>query len=269
MFNDVLRDGLKGSVFDINDTGFVTGAKAGYLDKVLFGVSGCYNNPAFGEDSGWFAENPTQVINYASAHDNNTLWDRICYIYGEDGSTLAKRTAMNRLTAAIVQTSLGIPFMQAGEEMLRAKKNADGTYNENSYNSSDAVNNIDWNLLSQTSEQYKTMQYYKGLIEFRKSCPTLRLNYAANVKKRQYVCKLEKKEGAFVAFTMTNPDTNEKLLIIYNANETAVNYTLPNGNWDLYVNGTSAGATVIENDCSGAKSIAGLSCYVYKLDVKA
>ena len=176
---------------------------------------------------------------------------------------------MNRLTAAIVQTSLGVPFMQAGEEMLRTKKNEDGTYNENSYNASDAVNNIDWNALSKNSEQYKTMQYYKGLIEFRKSCETLRLSYAANEKLRKYVCKLEYKDGAFVALTMTNLDTNEKLLIIYNAEETAKNYTLPAGNWDLYVNGTQAGASVIAEDESGAKSISGLSCYVYKLDVKA
>ncbi len=269
MFNDVLRDGLKGSVFEINDTGFATGAKASYLNKVLFGVTGCYNVKNFGAGNGWYASNPTQVINYASAHDNNTLWDRICHVYGEGADTLTKRAAMNRLTAAIVQTSLGVPFMQAGEEMLRTKKNEDGTYNENSYNASDAVNNIDWNALSKNSEQYKTMQYYKGLIEFRKSCETLRLNYAANEKLRKYVCKLEYKDGAFVALTMTNLDTNEKLLIIYNAEETAKNYTLPAGNWDLYVNGTQAGASVIAEDESGAKSISGLSCYVYKLDVKA
>lgn len=272
MFNDVLRDGLKGSVFDIDDTGFATGAKAGYLDKVLFGVTGCYNLKNFGAGNGWAASNPTQVINYASAHDNNTLWDRICHVYGEEASTLDKRTAMNRLTAAIVQTSLGVPFMQAGEEMLRAKKNPDGTYNENSYNSSDEVNNIKWNLLSQNSEQYKTMQYYKGLIEFRKNCDTLRLNYAVNEKENyKPVCELVKKDGAFVAFTMRNFQTGEKLLIVYNANENSVNFALPAGNWDLYINGEQAGNTVIADDIAGSvtQKISGLSCYVYKLDVKA
>lgn len=265
MFNDVIRDGVKGSVFDIDDTGFATGAKASYLDKVLFGVTGGYNNPGFGEGSDWFASNPTQVINYVSAHDNNTLFDRICHVYGEEASTLDKRTAMNRLSAAIVQTSLGIPFMQAGEEMLRQKKNADGSYNENSYNSSDAVNNIDWSVLSETSAQYKTMQYYKGLIEFRKSCETLRSDEAANVRQAKYVCKIEKKDGAFVAFTLKNLYKNEQVLVIYNANENQVNYTLPAGSWSLYVNGSKAGATAIESGLSGSQAITGLSCYVYKL----
>lgn len=265
MFNDVLRDALKGSVFDIEDTGFATGAKASSLDKVLFGVTGCYNVPNFGKGNGWSADNPTQVINYASAHDNNTLWDRICHVYGEENSTLDKRLAMNRLTAAVVQTSLGIPFMQAGEEMLRAKKNPDGSYNENSYNASDEVNNIKWNLLSSDSEQYKMMQYYKGLIAFRKSCETLRLDNVGEPRMHEYVCELVERDGAYAAVTMTNLDTNEKLLIVYNAEETEKSVTLPAGSWDLYIDGTRAGATAIQTGLSGAQTVKGISCHVYKL----
>lgn len=268
MFNDVIRDGVKGSVFEIEDTGFATGAKASYLDKVLFGVTGGYNNVDLIDkdnfESSWYTDNPTQVINYVSAHDNNTLWDRICHVYGEEQSTLAKRTAMNRLSAAIVQTSLGIPFMQAGEEMLRQKKNPDGTYNENSYNSSDEVNNIDWSLLKNDSVQYQTMQYYKGLIAFRKSCAALRFNYAINLGTYEYSCELLKRDGAFAAFTIKDLVSGEKVLVVYNAEENAKEYSLPSGNWDLYVNGTQAGATAIESNLSGKQSIAGISCYVYK-----
>ena len=268
MFNDVIRDGVKGSVFEIEDTGFATGAKASYLDKVLFGVTGGYNNVDLIDkdnfESSWYTDNPTQVINYVSAHDNNTLWDRICHVYGEEQSTLAKRTAMNRLSAAIVQTSLGIPFMQAGEEMLRQKKNPDGTYNENSYNSSDEVNNLDWSLLKNDSVQYQTMQYYKGLIAFRKSCAALRFNYAINLGTYEYSCELLKREGAFAAFTIKDLVSGEKVLVVYNAEENAKEYSLPSGNWDLYVNGTQAGATAIESNLSGKQSIDGISCYVYK-----
>ena len=266
MFNDVIRDGLKGSVFNIDDTGFATGAKASYLDNVLFGVTGSCS-AKFGAGKDWTAANPTQVINYASAHDNNTLWDRICHVYGEESSTLEKRTAMNRLTAAIVQTSLGIPFMQAGEEMLRAKKNPDGTYNENSYNSSDAVNNIDWDALKDGSAQLQTMQYYKGLIEFRKSSSILRQTTAL-VTRTTYVCELVKteKNKAFAVFTMRNAkNTDEKLLIVYNAEETEMNFELPAGNWNLYIDGTRAGTTALATNQSGAQTAKGLSCYVYKL----
>ncbi len=269
MFNDVIRDGIKGSVFNIDDTGFATGAKAGSLDSVLFGVTGACSLPTgkFGEGNGWYASNPTQVINYVSAHDNNTLWDRICHVYGEENTTLNKRLAMNRLSAAIVQTSLGVPFMQAGEEMLRQKKNDDGTYNENSYNASDKVNNIDWSLLSETSEQYKMMNYYKGLMAFRSSCDILRSPIAGN-SSIGAVCKLIGKNKASAAFTMSI-GTNEKLFVVYNANETAVQYTLPAGSWNLYINGTQAGTMPISENLTGAQTIDGISCYVFKQTVLA
>lgn len=264
MFNDVIRDGVKGSVFSIDDTGFATGAKTDYLDKVLFGVTGSCAT-GFGDGNGWFAANPTQVINYVSAHDNNTLWDRICHVYGEGADTLQQRLAMNRLSAAIVQTSLGIPFMQAGEEMLRQKKNADGTYNENSYNSSDEVNNIRWNLLKEGSEQYEMMQYYKGLMAFRKESAVLRQTKAA-ISRHETVCEpvATIDDTAFVEFTMHNAE-GETLLIVYNAENKAVNYTLPAGNWDLYITGTQAGTTAIKTGISGAQTADPISCYVYKL----
>lgn len=273
MFNDVIRDGLKGSVFNIKDTGFATGAKKGYIDKVLFGVAGgCYVPGNGVNENGWYASSPTQVVNYASAHDNNTLWDRICYVYGEESSTQDKRLAMNRLTAAVVQTSLGIPFMQAGEEMLRQKKNADGTYNENSYNSSDEVNNIKWDLLSGNSKEYLMSEYYKGLIAFRKSSEALRLRNAGgrgSIPKAVVLDENSKNKGAFIAVTIKDRTSGEQLLVVYNGNETAVEYTLPAGGWNLYIDGTRAGTTVLANNVSGKQSIAALSCYVYRLDVQA
>ncbi len=269
MFNDVIRDGVKGSVFSIDDTGFATGAKKGNINKILFGVAGgCYVPGDGTNENGWYANSPTQVINYVSAHDNNTLYDRICHVYGEDNSTLNKRLAMNRLSAAIVQTSLGIPFMQAGEEMLRQKKNDDGSYNENSYNASDKVNNIDWSLLSQTSEQYKMMQYYKGLIEFRKSSAALRMRNAGGkgtLPKAVVLDENSKNKGAFIAVTIADRATGEKLLVIYNGNENAVDYALPAGSWNLHIDGTRAGAAVLQSGVTGNQSIAGLSCYVYRL----
>lgn len=263
MFNDVIRDAVKGSVFDIEDVGFATGANAECAGGVLAGVNGGVSDNALGTAmSGWKSYNPTNVVNYVSAHDNNTLWDRICFVYGEGEATLEKRLARNRLSAAIVQTSLGIPFMQAGEEMLRQKKNADGSYNENSYNASDAVNNIKWELLTETSEQTKMSDYYKGLIAFRKATPTLRLPVAS--EDGEAVVKLVKRAGALLAFTMTNPYTGEQLFVVYNAKQSAETITLPEGGWDMYVSGTKAGATAIQTGLSGEFSAEGISCYVFK-----
>ena len=107
------------------------------------------------------------------------------------------------------------------------------------------------------------MQYYKGLIAFRKSCETLRLTTTSD--RGQNVCTLDAQtNGATIVFTMTNPYTGEKLFIVYNAAESSVNVTLPEGNWDMYINGQKAGATAIESGLSGAQNIDAVSCYVYK-----
>lgn len=265
MFNDVLRDAIKGST-NGRDTGFATGADETLSQAVRFGVNGGVNNAGFGTANNkgtWNSYNPTNTVNYASAHDNLSLWDKICSAYGEGGDTLQARLRRNRLSAAIVQTSLGIPFMQAGEEMLRQKKNADGTYNENSYNSSDAVNNLKWDKLTPDSDEYAMMQYYKGLIAFRKAHATLRLPLASDRGTTVNVLDKTATKGAVIAFTMNDPYSPETIYVVYNAGESAETVTLPYGTWDLFVNGTAAGTAAIASGLSGAQTIEGISCYVF------
>ncbi|MDE6586093.1 MAG: type I pullulanase [Clostridia bacterium] len=263
MFNDVIRDGIKGSVFDIEDTGFVTGAKSTLIDKILFGVKGSVEDSDFGGDADWYAPNPTAVVNYVSAHDNYTLWDRICYVYGEEEDALELNLLRNKLSAAIIQTSLGIPFMQAGEEMLRSKKREDGTFDSNSYSSPDSVNNLKWDALEVGSDEYKTMQYYKGLIAFRKSCPILR-SVSAFDDDGTLILSVVETTGALVAFTVKDPESGEVLLIVYNAETEDQQFTLPDGNWNLYIDGDRAGTEVLESNCSGEVTLSKISCYVYK-----
>ncbi len=261
MFNDVIRDGIKGSVFDMDDVGFATGADTNKANSIIFAMRGSVN----GGDSytnTWYAGNPTQVINYASAHDNNTLWDRICYVYGTEDSTLENRLKRNALSAAIVQTSLGIPFMMAGEELLRSKIDSNGNYVGDSYNAGDSVNMIDWNY-SASSTQYEMMQYYKGLIAFRKSSPTLRS--AAYADGENVVCTVNSQTGgALIVMEMAALDGSETLLIVYNASESDKNITLPDGSWNLYVSGMTAGTEAIESGLTGTQSVAAISCSVYK-----
>ena len=148
--------------------------------------------------------------------------------------------------------------------MLRTKKDEDGTYNENSYNAPDSVNNLKWDELSTTSEQYKTMQYYKGLIAFRKATPALRSTTVSSRAMGEF-CKMVKRDKAFLAFTIQADAKGDKLLIIYNPYEEEKDFTLPAGNWNLYINGETAGTTAIATGVSGAVKIAPISCYVYKL----
>ncbi len=151
VFSDSIRDGLKGGVFDETEGGYINGNAKATAEKVKSALAGK-------------SEYGAQFVNYMSAHDNHTLWDKLLLTNPE--SSDAERLKMNLLGATVVMLSKGTPFMQGGEEMLRTK-NGDS----NSYKSCDAVNNIDWSKLKSGSLQYKSMLYYKGLIEIRKAFP--------------------------------------------------------------------------------------------------
>ena len=116
VFNDAIRDGLKGSVFDKLSQGYISGAASANVAKVKFGIAG-----GMIAGNGWRVED-AMVINYMSAHDNHTLWDKLAL--SNEGNLVSERIDMNRLGAAILMISKGTPFMQAGEEMLRTKNGA-------------------------------------------------------------------------------------------------------------------------------------------------
>ena len=134
-FSDTLRDALKGHVFYTTRKGYVSGA-----------IKGCF----LGQAGDW-CTTPAQSINYASCHDNMTLLDRITR--STPGVSEEDRIRMNNLSAAIYMTAQGIPFLQAGEEMLRTKIDASGGFLENSYNSPDSVNSIKWDTLEDETYQ--------------------------------------------------------------------------------------------------------------------
>ena len=76
-----------------------------------------------------------------------------CRILGEEHpDTLG---SLNNLAAAFTMLSQGVPFLQAGEEMLRTKPGKKGGFDENSYRSSDKVNALKWATLDQP--EYRPM----------------------------------------------------------------------------------------------------------------
>ena len=157
VFNDAIRDGLKGSVFDPKDQAYANGkANKATAGKVIFGIQGGVKTSAVS----WFV-NDAMVVNYVSSHDNNTLWDKL--LASNPDASEEERLAMYRLCAATVMLSRGTPFFLAGEEMLRTK-GGDG----NSYMSSDAVNNLDWDALAPGSAALEMAEFYRGLIALRR-----------------------------------------------------------------------------------------------------
>ena len=200
VFTDAIRDGLKGSVFDPKDTGYANGsASKANANKVIFGIQGGQKTSAVS----WGVKN-AMVVNYTSSHDNNTLWDKL--LVSCPNASVEDRLSMNRLCAATVLLSRGLPFFLAGEEMLRTK---DG--DSNSYKSSDAVNNLDWDSLTPDSAALRMSEYYRGLIAVRKSHPFLTSGEApvCELLDGNVIAVTWKQDERAVAFALINPGTAE------------------------------------------------------------
>ena len=209
VFNDAIRDGLKGSVFDQKTKGWISGnASKDSANRVLFGITG-------GEHTGasWKV-NDALMINYMSCHDNRTLWDILANV--EPKLTNDQKLAANRLGASLILMSKGTPFFLAGEEMLRTKGG-----DHNSYNSSDKVNNIDWDALTLDSDAYAMTLYYKDLIALRKANPWL-FNGAVTgqVLAGNAIAASYTQDGKLVGYLVANP------------NDTAMTASLPDGAWE-------------------------------------
>lgn len=170
VFSDDIRDGIKGSVFEHADKGFASG-KTGMEESIKFGITASckhsqvdYSKVNYSK-APW-AASPGQTVTYCECHDNHVLFDKLA-ISAKD-ATPEQREQMQRLALSIVLTSQGISFLHAGTEFMRSKKGV-----ENSYESPDSINALDWNLLSKNREMY---EYVKLLIQLRKGHPAFRLH---------------------------------------------------------------------------------------------
>lgn len=241
MFNDDIRDTIKGSVFYDEHLGFVNGGT--HLENALrYGITGAVAHPQVDYDaygSKPWAKEPGQSINYVSCHDNYTLWDKLSVSCPE--ASEEKKKAMNRLCAAIVFTSQGVPFIQAGEEFLRSKPLPEKKgFAENSYNMPDAVNSIKWDNIHEYPDM---IAYYKGLMALRKAHPVFRMQSEAEMT--QNLCFLSDTPENVVAYLLKGKgadDTPENILVIFNGNDEEILYNLPEGKWKILVDDKTAGA---------------------------
>ena len=251
-FSDDMRDAIKGHVFEDATPGFVNGFN-GLEDVIKFGIVASTENHQVeytggpNQYSGYgttaWANQPYQTINYASAHDNLTLWDKL-QTTNPDASE-KELLAMNKMSAALVLTSQGIPFFQAGEEIARTKVNEDGSFNHNSYNAPDSVNKIDWTRKEEYSDLF---EYYKGLITLRKSHKSFRMNTTSDIQSALNF--LDVTDSNVVAYTLNGEQTNDSwdnIAVIFNSNENPVEVELPLSDWTIVVNGDKAGVESLGN----------------------
>ena len=250
-FSDTLRDVLRGYVFDDHAYGYVAGAQG---QEEL--VKACFMG-----HPDW-CPNPTQTINYASCHDNMSLFDRLTLSTPDAG--FAERVRMNNLAAAIYMLSQGVPFLQAGEELLRSKPLPGGGFEHNSYCSPDSVNSIKWNDLSKPVYAANA-DYYRGLIAFRKAHPTLRLTTDAAV--REQIHPMEGLAPNVVGFHLRScaDDPAAAIIVIYNPNKTPTTVALPQGRWNICITDKTAGAEPLMS-VEGGVSVAPISATVLTLE---
>jgi pullulanase len=228
VFNDDFRDTIKGHFMYAQNGGFVNGGD--YYEQTLRRVM----SGLFGD---WFAgqpSKPAQVVQYVSAHDNHTLWDKLCVSTGRDGAFEVhdkQLVRLNKITAAMVQLARGIPFMQAAEESARTKLGED-----NSYNSSKELNQIDWTRLYEYED---LVLYYRGLMQVRKSFVGFTDLSAENAANMQFIEELPKQ---VVGYTLETDAAEgwKRVTVLFNASEEDVELTLADGEWTVLVNENSA-----------------------------
>ncbi len=227
-FNDSMRDALRGSIFDDNARGFVSGA-ADAADSVIRSFMGMPH----------WCKTPLQCVNYAACHDDMTLFDRLTVTNPE--ASFEELVRQNRLCAAIILTAQGVPFLLGGEEMLRSKPLPTGGFDRNSYRSPDRVNCLKWDSLSDPAYQ-KTLEYYRGLIQFRKAHPALRQASARDVYTTVRV--VANTPESVLAFHIQEAEDKE-IYLIFNAGKDAQTLTLPEGQWDIRIDADTAGCAFL------------------------
>jgi len=178
-----------------------------------------------------FADRPGDSLNYVECHDNHTLWDRLTLSAPQ--ASEAERRQMDRLAAAVLLTSQGIPFFQSGQEMLRSKGGDD-----NSYNKPDSVNEIHW---ADKLAQADMVDYYAGLIAMRKEHPMFRLHSKDEVRRAfQFDDSGPPQSVAYTLTDVTGKDSWKRARVIFNACAEAQEFPVPEGRWRTFVTGDKA-----------------------------
>lgn len=249
-FNDNIRDGLKGSVFEDKDNGFVNG-KQNMEDRIKKGITAGID---YDTNSSTY-QDPEQVLTYVEAHDNHTLWDKLELTNPGESEEVQKQ--MHKLSSSILLTSQGIPFLHAGQEFMRTKYG-----DHNSYKSPDSINQMDWLRRAAFNNE---VDYMKGLIDLRKKYPAFRMTSAEQIKKDISFIDAPKNVVAYTIDGKGNGNKTEYFMVAHNANREAVDITLPSkGPWKVLVDGKQAGSKTLYVVHDNKIKVPALSSFVLK-----
>lgn len=227
-FSDEMRDALRGPFNDNHRGAFLAGLP-GSEESVKFGIVGAVKHPQVKNDSvnyskAPWAEQPVQMISYVSCHDDMCLVDRLKASI--PGITPEELVRLDKLAQTAVFTSQGVPFIYAGEEVMRDKKGV-----HNSFQSPDSVNAIDW---ARKAEHADVFAYYKGLIQLRKNHPAFRLGDADLVRKHLEFLPVEGTN--VVAYRLkehAGGDAWEDIYVVLNSRKAPAKLAVPDGKYTV------------------------------------
>ncbi|QDU70405.1 Pullulanase precursor [Mucisphaera calidilacus] len=220
VFNDHYRNAIRGDL-DGKSQGFANG-KGGNTEAIREGVAGGISD---------FADEPTESVNYVSAHDNRTYWDKLEYTLPKASD--ADKRAMQKLALGMVLTSQGVAFLHGGSDFARTKGG-----HHNSYNAGDAVNRFDWDRKAEYRDVYA---YVRGLIAIRRAHPAFRIPDSETVRRHIHFLQL----GKLFAFELDGAavgDSWSRIIVAYNGEPEKHTLPLPEGTWSVMVDAASASA---------------------------
>ncbi|WP_053094198.1 pullulanase-type alpha-1,6-glucosidase [Cellvibrio sp. pealriver] len=208
-------------------------------------------------DGAGYTLDPQETINYIEAHDNETLFDMIQY-KAPLATSMADRVRMQHLGNALVLFAQGVPFLHAGQEMLRSKST-----DRNSYDAGDWFNLLDftyqqngwgrglplkgdnqqnWNesrlllanpaLKPAPADISTALERTLELLAIRKSSKLFRLETSAQIQEQvKFYNNGANQVPGVIAMLLSDSKANldpdaEMILVLFNANVTAKTLTL-------------------------------------------
>lgn len=228
-FSDEMRDALRGPFSDDHKGGFLIG-EPDQEESIKFGIVGAIAHPQIDmtkvnySREAWTNE-PSQMVAYVSCHDDMCLTDRLraTMPYITDDELIR----LDLLAQTAVLTSQGVPFILAGEEMLRDKKGV-----HNSFRSPDSINRLDWNNLKRYPQVF---DYYAGLIALRKAHPAFRMGKAEEVRKNLEFVDAPKGVVAFRLKNNAGGDAWQNIYVVLNSQKTPQNVKVAEGSYTKVV----------------------------------
>jgi pullulanase len=213
-FNDEIRNAIKGSP-DGDDSGYITNGQNIYT--VMAGIAG-----------NQLGSTSSQSVNYVTAHDNLTLYDKLKSVHKTTGYTETIDYEA-RLANSIVLFSQGIPFLHAGVDFLRTKGG-----DHNSYESSDLVNQLNWVRKSMYVDSF---EYYQGIIAIRKEFDSFKMQDRTDIN--NHLTFLYPDGYGLIGYRLTK--NGEDILIYHNGGAQKNDIQLPGGAWTLIADRDTAG----------------------------